>query len=46
MKYTKRLRESAGNVYTDTHTLTHIYDVCPDGIQPCNMKNRHLLKKI
>ena len=24
----------------------HIYEVWPEGIQPCNMKNRHLLKNI
>ena len=23
-----------------------IYEVCPEGIQPCTVKNRHLLKKI
>ena len=24
----------------------HAYEVCPKGIQPCNMKKRHLLNKI
>ena len=23
-----------------------LYEACPEGIQPCNMKKRHLLKKI
>ena len=31
--------------HTHTHHAHHIHEVCPEGIQPCNVKNRNIYRR-
>ena len=33
------------HIHTTWSWFLQLYEVCPEGIQPCDMKKRHLLKK-